>query len=88
MTLGTPRRSARPGTFASARVTLVLPMFEGKEVVMGLIRKLTYVGTGGMVDFRSDAERIARYSKKLSNEHKKANGRAGRDGVKSVSQRD
>jgi hypothetical protein len=45
-------------------------MLEGKEVVMGMFRRLTYVGTHGIVDFRSDSERIARYSKKLINEHK------------------
>jgi hypothetical protein len=49
---------------------------------MGLFRKLTYVGTGGMVDFRSDAERIACYSKKLSHEQQKAGARRERDDVK------
>jgi hypothetical protein len=31
---------------------------------MRLIRKLTYVSTGGMIDIRSDAQRIASYSKR------------------------
>ena len=56
-------------------------MFDGK-VVMGLFRKRTYVSTGGMVDFRSDRERIEGYSKKLLNERKKANARADRDAVR------
>jgi hypothetical protein len=42
-----------------------------KEVIMRLIRKLTYVSTGGMIDIRSDAQRIASYSKRLLREHKK-----------------
>jgi hypothetical protein len=37
---------------------------------MGLIRKITSVSTGGLVDFRSDKERIARYTKKSANEAK------------------
>ena len=40
---------------------------------MRFIRKLTYVSTGGIIDIRSDAERIASYSKKLSKEHHDAN---------------
>ena len=43
---------------------------------MGLIGKLTYVGTRGMIDIRSDAERIASYSKKLRKEHNKADAEA------------
>ncbi len=39
---------------------------------MGLIRKLTYVGTCGVIDIRSDVQRIAWYSKKLMKEHAKA----------------
>ena len=38
---------------------------------MGLIRKLTYVGTCGVIDIRSDVQRIAWYSKKLMKEHEK-----------------
>jgi DUF438 domain-containing protein len=49
---------------------------------MGMFRRLTYVGTHGIVDFRSDSERIARYSKKLINEHKKANAPAYRANAK------
>jgi hypothetical protein len=48
--------------------TAASSMFEGKEVVMRLIRKLTYLATRGMIDIRSDAERIASYSKNLLNE--------------------
>ena len=55
-----------------------VPMLDGQEVVMGMFRRLTYIGTHGVVDFRSDSERIARYSKKLSNEHKKAKAPAHR----------
>jgi hypothetical protein len=49
---------------------------------MGLIRKLTYVSTGGVIDVRSDAERIASYSKKLLKEHEKADARTGCDAPK------
>ncbi len=41
---------------------------------MGLIRKLTYAGTGGLIDIRSDAERVASYSKKLMKERENAPG--------------
>jgi len=47
-------------------------MLEGKEVVMTLFHKLTYVSTGGMIDLRSDRERVEDYSKKIENEHKNA----------------
>jgi hypothetical protein len=47
-----------------------------------MFRRLTYVGTHGIVDFRSDSERIACYSKKLSNEHKKANAPPHRSNAK------
>jgi hypothetical protein len=57
-------------------------MLEGKEVVMGMFRRLTYVGTHGIVDFRSDSERIERYSKKLSDEHKKADAPTRRANAK------
>lgn len=35
---------------------------------MGLFRKLTSIGTGGVVDFRSDKERIALYGRQTRNE--------------------
>jgi hypothetical protein len=57
-------------------------MLEGTEVVMGMFRRLTYVGSHGIVDFRSDSERVAHYSKKLINEHKKANAPAHRANAK------
>ncbi len=66
------KRSRILGTSASTRVTAAAPIFEGKEVVMGLIRKLTYLGTCGVIDIRSDTQRIASYSKKLTREHEKA----------------
>lgn len=40
---------------------------------MGIIRKTTSVLTLGLVDFRSDRERLARNSKKILKEMKKAN---------------
>lgn len=49
---------------------------------MGLIRKLTYVTTGGMIDIRTDAQRIASYSKKLSKEPDKGDTRASCDALK------
>jgi len=57
------------GTFASARTTWMSPIQELKEVVMRLIRQLTYVSTGGVIDIRSDADRIASYSKRLNKQH-------------------
>jgi hypothetical protein len=53
-------------------------MSVGKEVTMGFIRKLTYAGTGGLIDIRSDADRIASYSKKLTKERENAAAHAGR----------
>jgi hypothetical protein len=53
-------------------------MSVGKEVTMGLIRKLTYVGTGGLIDIRSDSDRIASYSKKLMKERENASSPVGR----------
>jgi putative transposon-encoded protein len=44
---------------------------EEKEAVMRLLRRVTYIGTGGMVDLRTDKELIERYAKKLSKERKK-----------------
>ena len=38
---------------------------------MGVIRKLTSVSTLGLVDYRSDKERIARSTRKTSKEAKK-----------------
>ena len=38
---------------------------------MRLLRRVTYIGTGGMVDLRTDKELIERYAKKLSKERKK-----------------
>ena len=45
---------------------------------MGLIRKLTYAGTGGLIDIRSDADRLASYSKKLMKERENATAQVGR----------
>jgi len=45
---------------------------------MGLIRRLTYAGTGGLIDIRSDSDRIASYSKKLMKERENAAARVGR----------
>jgi hypothetical protein len=42
---------------------------EGAE--MGLIRKLTSISTAGLVDYRSDKERTARYTKASQKEAKK-----------------
>jgi hypothetical protein len=36
---------------------------------MHLIRQLAYLSTGGVIDSRSDADRIASYSKKLNEQH-------------------
>lgn len=44
---------------------------------MGLFRKVTSVSTGGLVDFRSDKERTARYTKQTRNELKKLNESVG-----------
>jgi hypothetical protein len=54
-------------------------MFEGEEVDMGFIRKLTYFGSGGVIDIRSDGERLASYSKKLVKEHEHADAQVGCD---------
>jgi len=53
-------------------------MSVGKEGTMGLIRRLTYAGTGGLIDIRSDSDRIASYSKKLMKERENAAARVGR----------
>ena len=42
---------------------------------MRLIRKLTYISTGGVIDVRSDADRLASYSKKLTKEHNRTESR-------------
>ena len=44
---------------------------------MGLIRKLTYVCTRGIIDIRADAERIASYSKMLLKDQEKTDARGG-----------
>ena len=44
---------------------------------MKVLHKLTYLGTGGIVDLRSDRELLAHYEKKLSNERKRAAAQAG-----------
>lgn len=51
---------------------------------MGLFRKMTSIGTGGLVDFRSDKERTARYAKQLRNEARIQNRMLRRAGTPSV----
>jgi hypothetical protein len=42
-----------------------------RELTMGMIRKLTAVSTLGLVDYRSDKERTARYTKQTRDELRK-----------------
>lgn len=48
---------------------------------MGMIRKYMSVGTAGLIDFRSDKERTARYAKQTRNEVRKLTSRGNGAGI-------